>query len=415
MPYDLRNMLRRRASVTNTVADNSAAWINIVACSKRAIYPRGTNRQTDMNPTRWPSMLELPKSRRDWLRSTTATSVAASLALSSQTQAEPTKRKPIRIGQIGTGHAHANKLGVYRQSPDYEVIGIVEEDPEMRRRAQSDSTYKDLPWMTQEQLLNQPELEAVLVETRVRDSLNVAEMCVKAGKHIHLDKPAGESLDQFSRILESANAQGLLVQMGYMYRYNPAVVMLRNFLAEGWLGEIFEVHAVMSKVIGPAERASLSEYRGGTMFELGCHLIDLVVGVLGRPEAVTPFVRESGVGPAGWPDNMLAVLEYKHATATVKSTAVEVEGFTRRHFVACGTKGTFHIQPLDRPKVTLALDEPQGEFRKGVQEISMPPYTRYVDDAADMARIIRGEKQSDFSVKHDLAVQDSVLKASRIF
>lgn len=368
-----------------------------------------------MNPTdNQPTFGLHTSTRRNWLRSTAAASIAQGLSLSSQSQAESTKRDPIRIGQIGTGHAHATKLGVYRQSSDYEVIGIVEEDPEQRRRVQSDSTYKDLPWMTQEQLLNQPGLEAVLVETRVRDSLNIADACINAGKHIHLDKPAGESLDQFSRILESANSQRLLVQMGYMYRYNPAVVMLRNFLSAGWLGEIFEVHAVMSKVISPAERSSLSEYSGGTMFELGCHLIDLVVGVLGKPEAVTPFARESRVGPAGWPDNMLAVLEYKHATATVKSTAVEVEGFARRHFVACGTKGTLHIQPLDRPKVTLALDEPQSEFRKGVQEISMPPYTRYVDDAADMARIIRGEKESDFSVEHDLAVQESVLKASRI-
>ena len=37
--------------------------------------------------------------------------------------------------------------------------------------------------------------------------------------------------------------------MGYMYRYNPAVVLLREFLKKGWLGEVFEVHAVMSKVV----------------------------------------------------------------------------------------------------------------------------------------------------------------------
>ena len=44
------------------------------------------------------------------------------------------------------------------------------------------------------------------------------------------------------------------MQMGYMYRYNPAVVLLREFLKSGWLGEVFEVHAVMSKVVEAAER-----------------------------------------------------------------------------------------------------------------------------------------------------------------
>ena len=76
--------------------------------------------------------------------------------------------------------------------------------------------------MTQEQLLKVPGLQAVLVETRVRDLLNTAEACVTAGKHVHLDKPAGESLPQLRRILDAAAKQKLLVQMGYMFRYSPA-------------------------------------------------------------------------------------------------------------------------------------------------------------------------------------------------
>src|SRR5262249_18748166 len=148
-----------------------------------------------------------------------------------------------------------------------------------------------LPWLTQEKLLETPGLQAVLVETRVGDLLRTAEACVAAGKHIHLDKPAGESLPQFNRILDAAAKQKLLVQMGYMFRYNPAVVLLREFLKKGWLGEVFEVHAVISKVVGPDERRKLATFRGGMMFELGCHVIDLVVGVLGRPAEVTPFAQ----------------------------------------------------------------------------------------------------------------------------
>jgi hypothetical protein len=48
-------------------------------------------------------------------------------------------------------------------------------------------------------------------------------------------------------------------------------------------------------------------------------------------------------------DNMLVVLKYPRATATVKLSALEVEGINRRHLVVCGTEGTFHIQPLDNP------------------------------------------------------------------
>src|SRR5262249_8421404 len=112
--------------------------------------------------------------------------------------------KRIKVGQIGVGHAHAAKLAVYRAAPDYEVLRLVQPDPELRNRAETRGAYGDLPWMTREQLLEVPGLQAVLVETRVRDLLNAAEACVTAGKHILLDKPAGESLPQFKRILDAA-------------------------------------------------------------------------------------------------------------------------------------------------------------------------------------------------------------------
>lgn len=317
----------------------------------------------------------------------------------------------IKIGQIGVGHGHANKLAVYRQSADYEVVGIVEADPALRKRAESQAVYRGLRWMSQEQLLGTPGLQAVLIETRVADLLTAAETCVAAGKHIHLDKPPGDSLPRLRRILDAAAKQKLLVQMGYMYRYNPAVVLLRQFLARGWLGEVFEAHAVMSKVVADKERQALAQFPGGMMFELGCHILDLVIGVLGRPTEVTPFARHSSHRDDALMDNMLAVLTYPRALATVKSTALEVEGFDRRHLVVCGTEGTFHIQPLDDPSALVSLSRERGQYHKGAQKVTFPRYVRHVDDAADMARIIRGEKRSDFSPDHDLAVQETLLKA----
>jgi len=317
----------------------------------------------------------------------------------------------IKIGQIGVGHAHASKLSVYRSSPDYEVVGIVESDPALQKRAETQSTYKGLRWMSQEQLLNTPGLQAVLVETRVGDLLNTAEKCVAAGKHVHIDKPAGESLPQFRRILESAAKQKLIVQMGYMFRYNPGVVLLREFLRKGWLGDVFEVHAVMSKVVDPGARKELAKYRGGIMFELGCHILDLVIGILGKPIDVVSFNQHSSSINDPLVDNMLAVLSYQRAIATVKSSAMEVDGGDRRHLVVCGTEGTFQIQPLDNPSAHISLAREQGAYTKGPQDVKFPKYARYVDDAVDMAKVIRGEKVSSFPIEHDLIVQETLLRA----
>lgn len=334
--------------------------------------------------------------------------VAAALA-DDETPSKPLK--PVKIGQIGVGHAHASKLSVYRESPAYEVVGVAEPDPQLRKRAEGNGPYRDLPFMTVEQLLNTEGLEAVLIETRVRDLLKYAAMGIDADLHVHLDKPAGESLDDYRRLLKRAEAKGKLVQMGYMYRYNPAVVMLREFLQRGWLGDPFEVHTVMSKVVGADTRRQLGEYPGGIMFELGCHIMDLAVGMLGRPAEVHGYQRHSSPLSDPLVDNMLAVLTYPKAIATVKSSAQEVEGFTRRHFVLCGTEGTFHIQPLDNPSARIALARPRGDQPKGLSEVKFPRYRRYVGDAIDMARIIREQKTSDFSYSHDLAVQETLLKA----
>jgi len=304
-------------------------------------------------------------------------------------------------------------MDVYRKSDAFEVVGIAEPDPKLRATAERQASYRDLTWMTVEQLLNQPGLQAVAVETEPRHLLGYAEQCVDAGMHVHLDKPAGESLMQFRRILDTAARRHLCLQMGYMYRYNPAVVLLKELVKKGVLGDPFEMHCVMSKVVDPASRKAHAEYPGGMMFELGCHMIDIVVDVLGVPDAVTAFHQHVGPAADALRDNMLGVFTYPRALATVKTSALEVDGFSRRHVVVCGTEGTMHLEPIDAPKsARLVLATERGKYRKGTQEIPIPPYQRYVGDAQDFASVIRGESMFAWSTVHDLAVQEAVLKAS---
>jgi predicted dehydrogenase len=319
----------------------------------------------------------------------------------------------IRIGQIGTGHAHAaGKMETLRKSADFEVVGVVETDAERRAKAEKSTTYADLKWMTEEELLNAPGLQAVAVETVVKDLVPAAARCIAAGKHLHLDKPGGESLPAFKAMIEDAKRRKLTVQMGYMFRYNPAFQLCFRLLREGALGEVFSIDTAMSKLIGAEERKGLLPYRGGSMFELGCHVIDAMVTILGRPEKVTPHMRSVSALGDGWSDNDLAVLDYPRATATVRSAMVEVQGGSRRNFVVCGTKGTLNILPLEPPAARLALDAPHGEFKKGYQDVSFPKTGgRYDADFADFAKVIRGEKAFDFTPGHDIAVEETLLLA----
>ena len=136
--------------------------------------------------------------RRDIIRQSGGV-FALSLIPESVSRADGKPR--IKVGQIGVGHAHATKLSVYRASPDYEVVGIAEPDERLRKQAENQPAYRGLRFMTREELLGTPGLQAVLVETKVRDLLDNAEAAIAAGKHIHIDKPAGESLPLFQKIL----------------------------------------------------------------------------------------------------------------------------------------------------------------------------------------------------------------------
>ncbi|QDU95778.1 Gfo/Idh/MocA family protein [Lignipirellula cremea] len=349
-----------------------------------------------------------PFNRRQFLAAAGAAAVTPYLV-----QAAETDRPRIRVGQIGTKHPHAmGKLATLRKlSSVYEVVGIVEPDKAQRERMAQRPECRDLPWMTTEQLLHTPGLQAVAVETEVPELLDTAEQCVAAGMHLHLDKPAGDDMDQFRRLAAEAGKRKCLIQMGYMFRRNPAFRFLYQALADGWLGDVFEVHGVMSKSMPQGGRDFIGQFPGGVMFELGCHLVDAAINVLGRPEKIAAYPQQTrGDGVV---DNVLAVFAYPRATATIRSSIVEIQGQQRRQFVVCGTMGVIDIRPLEAPRLRLALDQPRDGFKAGYQEVELPRSPgRYDEQLLHLARAIAGEEPFEYSLEHDLLVQECVLRGS---
>jgi len=346
-------------------------------------------------------------------RSFLTTTAAAYLTMAAPSARAAAKSEKIKIGQIGTGHAHAS--GVFSQlrqvSDEYELVGIVENDPE--RRQALGKSFQDVKFISEEQLLNTKGLKAVVVETEVQDLLPTARRCVEAGMNIHLDKPAGENLVDFKNLLDEVGRRKLHLQMGYIYRYQPAFQFCYRAVADGWLGDVFEVHAVMSKKVGGSSRTYLSRFPGGSMFEIGCHVIDAMVRVLGKPETTTPFARKTHSDQDELVDNQLAVFDYPDAIASIRSTLVEVDGGQRRQFTVCGEHGTFDLRPLGGLDFRLTLEQPRGEYKKGYQTVSVSKGPGiFVSAFRDMAAILHGEKETDYPLSHELAVHEAVLRAS---
>lgn len=350
--------------------------------------------------------------RRDFLRASAAAGLAAGPWL---TSARGNEAGPVKVGQIGTAHDHASgKLHTLRKlRDDFELVGVVEPDPQRRREAEKNPVFRGVRWMSEEELLGTSGLNVVAVETRVEDLLSTGARCVAAGKHIHLDKPAGESLGAFRKLLDTATRRGVTVQMGYMYRQNPAFRFCFEAVRQGWLGEVFEVHGLMSKTISESERQRNLHFRGGMMFQLGCHLIDAMVRVLGKADSTQSYPRRLRQDLDNLVDNPLAVFEYPKATATIRVSVTEFDGFKRRQFVVAGTEGTIEIRPLEPPRLTLSVDRPRGRFAKGRHEVKLPAMPgRYHGQLVRLARVAHGQCKPEYTAAHDLAVQELVLRAS---
>ncbi|TDU81192.1 putative dehydrogenase [Prosthecobacter fusiformis] len=335
---------------------------------------------------------------------------AAALAAASSHAAPPSR---LRIGQIGTAHAHAaGKMAAMRSLTDlWEVTGIVEPNPATQSTVTSTDPYQGLPLLTEEKLLATPDLKAVVVETRVEASCATALRCIQAGKHVHLDKPGSLDHTEFKTMRLEAEKRGLTVQIGYMLRYNPAFTLLFKAVREGWLGEITEIDAVMGKLADPLTRKDIGALPGGGMFELGCHVMDAVLTLLGKPDSVHPFSTPNGKD--GVKDNQLAILQYPKATAVIRVNHTDPFGGPRRRFNVTGTQGTFEILPLESGRVNLSLTLAQGGYKKGAQSFQLEvPKGRYDLEFVDLAQILQGEKKLAWDAAHDIALHETVLRAS---
>ena len=322
----------------------------------------------------------------------------------------------VKMAQYGIAHAHATgKALAMKKNPDVDFCGVFEPDSQIRAELGSSSAYKDVHWFeSKEQMLEDNSIVGIAVEGRVSDNLAFAKEAIEHGKHIWLDKPAGDDMEEFHKILKMAQERKLLVQLGYMFRYNPGFKFIFDRVQDGSIGDIFSIRVRMSTSLPPQRHHALAEHQGGILFALLCHPIDIIVALLGRPDKVTSFLRNDLGTVPGLSDNTMAVFEYKKAMVSVESAVMEVSASSSRRFEVYGTGGSVILEPLEPPAARLCLSKDRGEYVKGWQVVDLEkPGGRYDGEVVALVADIRGEKSPDRSLYHELIVQETVLRASR--
>lgn len=334
----------------------------------------------------------------------------------------------IKVIQVGTGHDHAaGTMTTLRELIDYyDVLGVCEPNTELKKRAESNPAYTGLKFFELDDILNDYKAEAIFIETEESKLVHYAQLFANAGYHIHMDKPGGTEIEKFEYLVHTMQKQNLAFQMGYMYRYNKAVQRALQMKKSGELGEIFSVEAHMSVRHDEEKRKWLAQFKGGMMYFLGCHLVDIVYMFCGYPEKIIPLNCCTHTDNVNSQDFGFALYKYNNGISFVKTNAAEVNGFARRQIVITGTTGSIEINPIEtiekgsdllrRAKykyTTSDMADNKLWSDMGKTEIT-DVFSRYGDMLIDFAKIIRGQKENPFSYKYEIEMHRMFLKSCGI-
>ena len=325
--------------------------------------------------------------------------------------------RKVRIAQIGViFFSHGNQIfgSLTKQRNIFDFVGYCLPENERERIPNRVAELAGYPELTLDEIMNDPTIEAVAVETDEIYTTKYAIMAAEHGKHVHMEKPGGRELADFEKLIATVRATGKVFHTGYMYRYNPAVKDLMAKVRAGELSDIISVEAQMSCYHSPEVRAWLNELPSGMMFFLGCHLVDLVMQLQGEPDNIIPLNRRTGTEGVDAPDFGMAVLEYKNGVSFIKTTDIERGGFLRRQLVVTGTEGTMEIKPLERGAEKAQVSERNFCNSKvwgdpGVHSVS-EPYDRYDNMMASFAAMVRGEIANPYTLDYELSLYKNVLR-----
>ncbi len=331
--------------------------------------------------------------------------------------------KKIRIAQIGTSeNSHGNQIFVSlkKQSDIFEIVGYAFPENEREKFPEKASEFEGYRELTVEEILSDPTIDAVAVETEEIYLTKYALAAAKAKKHVHIEKPGSQNPDSFKELIETVKKNGTVLHFGYMYRYNPTIINLLERIEKGELGEILYVEADMSCHHTEKTREWLSTFKGGMLYFLGCHLIDLVYRVMGAPNEVIPLSCSSHLDGVSSEDIGLAALKYDNGVSLVKTSAIEKGGYFRRSLTITGSEKVIKITPLEffvenkKDICSTIYEFPLSDWdHPGFKSVS-DGFDRYDAMMASFASYVRGEKENPYTLDYELGLFEIIMKACGI-
>jgi len=190
-----------------------------------------------------------------------------------------------RVGVIGAGSISVQHLNSYRNHPEVQLYAICDLREE-RAREKAEKYGAGKVYTDYRELLADPIVEAVSICTWNNTHAEIAIAALKAGKHVLVEKPLCQTVEQALRVQEAVQRSGKVLQVGFVRRYASNTDILKRFIDNGDFGEIYYAKASCIRRLGnPGGWFSDRERSGGgPLIDLGVHVIDLCWYLMGRPK-----------------------------------------------------------------------------------------------------------------------------------
>jgi predicted dehydrogenase len=207
----------------------------------------------------------------------------------------------LRTGFAGVGHLGAALLEAAARVDA--IVPVAIQDPGAARLQELAAQYPDLATFTDyEALIETAGLEAVVISTPTYLHATQGRMALARGIHALVQKPIARNGAEADALLDTAAAGDARLLVDYSYRYTPAAQAARAAVEAGRLGTLRSVQARFHNIWGPPGGWFFDRERagGGALMDLGVHMIDLPLYLLGFPPAgITAAHLWRGDGPPG--------------------------------------------------------------------------------------------------------------------
>ena len=275
---------------------------------------------------------------------------------------------PLRVVLLGYGLAgrvfHAPLIGA---EPDLELIGVVTSDPERQAQARA-----DLPGVA---ILDTAEqawasgADVAVVATANSAHVPQATAALKAGMHVVVDKPLAGSASEAQALIDLATAKGRQLHVFQNRRWDSEILTARRAIDEGLVGSPHRLESRFERW-RPTPKGGWHEEGPaadlpGLLYDLGAHLIDQALHLLGPVQRVFASVRRVRPGVTA-DDDTQVVLEHVSGAVSILSVS-SASAFTGPRLRLLGTGGGLWIDSLDTQEDALRAGRRPGDDLWGTE------------------------------------------------